>query len=410
MTPLRAHRGRPTLLHVSIYRFGRRHHPALFRHIVGLAPYFRSIVLSGANVGYFPESDPDDDRVAAESGIAVHPLEQGLPALGDPAILAALVENLAERHGRIDALIGHLNGAARAVHLGRCLSAPVLATFHGNDANFEITDPKYGPDYARLRAAPAARYLAVAGNLADRLLAFGMAPERTFVHHLGVDLERFPCPEPRPRGRAPRIVMVGSFRRQKGHEMAIRGFAQFARTCPGASLHLIGLGNASEHFRLRDELVALAHRLGVAGAVHFHGAVPVDDLPRRLADADIAVQTSVFIPEDRQVEGVPNAILEAMAMGLPVVATRHGGIPEAVLHERTGLLVDEHDVAGLAAALARLAADPALAARLGRAGRERVRAEFELGQQCAGLAGHVHGMIADYAAMDPGERAAAWGA
>jgi glycosyltransferase involved in cell wall biosynthesis len=81
-----------------------------------------------------------------------------------------------------------------------------------------------------------------------------------------------------------------------------------------------------------------------------------------------------------------------------------------VLHERTGLLVDEHDVAGLATALARLAADPALAARLGRAGRERVRAEFELGQQCAGLAGHVHGMIADYAAMDPGERAAAWGA
>ena len=202
--------------------------------------------------------------------------------------------------------------------------------------------------------------------------------------------------------------MVGNFRRPKGHAMALRGFAEFARDFPGASLHFVGQGHRPENAELRDETIALAERMGLAGAVNFPGVVPVEALPLYLAEADIGLQTSVFIPEQRQVEGIPNAILEEMAMALPVVATRHGGIPEAVHHERTGLLVEEHDSAGLARALARLAADPALRERLGRAGRALVATEFNIERQCERLAGHVHQMIADYAAMDPRQREAAW--
>jgi glycosyltransferase involved in cell wall biosynthesis len=407
MKALPARRDAPTLLHVSDYRFGRRHHPATWRHIVGLAPHFRSIVLSGGDGGYFPEGHCDDDRIAAEAGIHVHPLHQPMSALREPAVVASVVTALTQSHGPIDAIIGHLKCGAHAVHLERRLRAPILAMFHGDDANFQITGEIYGPDYRWLRAAPASRFLAVSQNLADRLLAFGMPPERTFVHHLGLELESFKPPERREAARSPRIVMVGSFRRQKGHAMAIRGFAEFFRDCPGASLHFIGQGHRPEHSRLRDELFAFAHRMGLARAVHFHGAVPVDVLPRYLADADIGLQSSVFIPDDRHVEGIPNAILEEMAMGLPVVATRHGGIPEAVLHERTGLLVEEHDIAGLANALARLAADPALRDRLGRAGREHVEAEFCIERQCAGLADHVRRMIADYAAIGAHAREAA---
>jgi len=75
-------------------------------------------------------------------------------------------------------------------------------------------------------------------------------------------------------------------------------------------------------------------------------------------------------------EGTPNSILEAAASGLPVVSTRHAGIKEAVVHDQTGFLVDEWDEAGMAAAMLRLAEDPALATRMGQAGRKHMEANY----------------------------------
>ena len=92
-------------------------------------------------------------------------------------------------------------------------------------------------------------------------------------------------------------------------------------------------------------------------------------------------------------DGTPVAVLEASATGLPVVATRHAGIPDVVLDGETGLLVDEGDVEGMAAQMIRLADDPELAARLGRAGRQRVCAEFSMEKSIAGLWSIIEGAI-----------------
>ncbi|HXW22204.1 MAG TPA: glycosyltransferase family 4 protein, partial [Rhodomicrobium sp.] len=260
------------------------------------------------------------------------------------------------------------------------------------------------PAYAGLRAAPGAFYLAVSQNLVERLIAFGMAPERTFLHHLGIDLSAHEAPD-KPDGDRPiKIVMVGVFRRQKGHQMAVRGFAEFVRRFPGASLHLIGGAAKPEHAQVEKELIALVERMGLSDSIRLRGLMTVDSVADELASADIALQTSVFIPEDRQVEGIPNSILEAMAARLPVVATRHGGIPEAVTHERTGLLVEEWDIEGLAAALSRLAADPALRRRYGLAGRRVVEERFNATRQSASMAQRINAMIEGYGRLSPGLR------
>jgi colanic acid/amylovoran biosynthesis glycosyltransferase len=93
------------------------------------------------------------------------------------------------------------------------------------------------------------------------------------------------------------------------------------------------------------------------------------------------------MPADQNQEGVPNSMLEAMATGLPVVATTHGGIPEAVTHERSGLLVPERNVEALTAALERITANPEMLRAFGAAAAETVREEFEQGKAIARLEG-----------------------
>jgi colanic acid/amylovoran biosynthesis glycosyltransferase len=187
----------------------------------------------------------------------------------------------------------------------------------------------------------------------------------------------------------------------KGHRFALEAFAGLLRKQPGATLHLYGEGP------LEAELRALAASLGVARAVHFRGVIPIEALREEFASADFALQPSVTAPDGRA-EGLPNVVLEELAMGLPVIGTRHAGIPDAVRHEESGLLVAEGDAGGLEAAMLRLAEDGALRRRLGEGARRLVEARFDarrLGEQ---LAAEVRRMAAEYRALPGAERRSAW--
>jgi len=121
----------------------------------------------------------------------------------------------------------------------------------------------------------------------------------------------------------------------------------------------------------------LATELGIAEKVEFQGVKSHAEV------AAVMKRVRAFVQHSRktrsgQSEGTPTTVLEAGASGLPVVATRHAGIPEVVLSGETGLLVDEGDVTGMADHLTRLAKDPDLAARLGAAAKDRIRAEFSM--------------------------------
>lgn len=160
------------------------------------------------------------------------------------------------------------------------------------------------------------------------------------------------------------VLMVAVLRSVKGHDIALHAFARFLAEVPDACLLLAGDGP------LRQVMGELADQLGIGAAVRFLDHR--DDIPDLLAAADCLLLTS-------RSEGIPQAVTQALGLGLPVVASAVGGVPELVIDGQTGLLVPAGDPSATAQALARLAADPALRQRLGAAGRQHARAHYSLG-------------------------------
>ncbi len=178
----------------------------------------------------------------------------------------------------------------------------------------------------------------------------------------GVDADRF-TPDETPSRQGPvRCVFVGRLVRQKGLDVLLEALGRLPES---ACLEVTIVGDGP----LRRDLTAQAARLGLDRMVRFAGWVSRADMPDLLRRAD----AFVFPSRD---EGMPNALLEAMASGLAVAATRIAGNEELVEEGETGFLVPPDDPASLAVALARLAGDRNLCWRLGRAGREKVVREY----------------------------------
>lgn len=166
-----------------------------------------------------------------------------------------------------------------------------------------------------------------------------------------------------PPSDLPHILCLGRLVRLKRFDLAIAALPAVLRAAPNARLTIAGDG--PERGALEEQVVAL----GVARSVEFTGWVAPDAVARLIATATVVVLPS-------RTEGLPAVALQAAAMGRPVVATRVGGLPEIVQDGETGLLV-ERDGDGLAAAIAALLVDPALAVRLGRAAWHRAREVFD---------------------------------
>ncbi len=219
--------------------------------------------------------------------------------------------------------------------------------------------------------------------LPDRIVTCGEAVRQRLVEECGfpagqvvsiptgIDFTRFAPARPRGEVRselgiaeeAYLVLMVGVIRSVKRHEVALRAFRTLLDTLPGARLALAGEGP------MREGMERLAAELGIAEQVRFLGHR--DDIPDLMGAADALLLTS-------RSEGVPQAVTQALGLGLPVVATAVGGVPELVRHEETGLLIPPENPTAAAEALLQLAQDPALAARLGAAGRQHALAHFSL--------------------------------
>jgi glycosyltransferase involved in cell wall biosynthesis len=176
----------------------------------------------------------------------------------------------------------------------------------------------------------------------------------------GVDLERFSS---QPRPVAGRIVALGRLAPQKRPDLAVRAFAELRAEHPAAELHFVGDGP------LRGEVEQLVEALGLQGAIKLVGQR--DDVSALLAQAACLLLASDY-------EGCPFSVLEAMAAGVPVVATSVGGVPELVEDGVTGRLVAAKSARALASAVSELLSAPERAIAMGCAGRERVQAEFTL--------------------------------
>ena len=197
-------------------------------------------------------------------------------------------------------------------------------------------------------------------------------PERLRFIGNGIDVERFhPLPRATSHDGSLTLICTARLEPVKNHPQLFEAVKQLKERGIATRLWLVGDGE------LKTEYQALCETMGIADRVEFLGYR--DDVPALLAQADVSVLTSVK-------EGIPRALLEAMAMELPVIGTRVVGTEETVRDGETGYLIEYGDAAALADQLARLAADPALRARLGKRGREVVLAEFDEAQIVESLA------------------------
>ncbi len=192
---------------------------------------------------------------------------------------------------------------------------------------------------------------------------------RVAVVRCGVDTQRF-APRPRPVNDEPLIVCVASLQPYKGHAVLVDALARVRDRGVPFRCVLVGDGE------LRASIEQLVELRGLANHVELLGARRSDEVLALLHRADIAVMPSV-VARDGQMEGIPVALMEALACEVPVIASRLSGIPELVVHERNGLLVEPGDAVELAAAIESLACDASRRDRLGSAGRARIIEVFD---------------------------------
>jgi glycosyltransferase involved in cell wall biosynthesis len=298
----------------------------------------------------------------------------GLFGLGDPFPTVALLH----AHFGPD--------GTYALPLAAALRVPLITTFHGWDvtvrpsamlASPNATIARYLLRRAALRRSGGA-FIAVSDYVRDRLLVLGFPPERVIRHYIGVDTQRFvPVPDSDPAGER-YVLSVARHAPKKGLDTLLRAFARVAPRFPDVRLVQVGRG------RLTADLHALASTLGIASRVEFAGAQPYDRV-RELMQHATAVALTSQTAADGDEEALGMVLNEASACGIPIVATRHGGIPEAVLDKETGLLAPERDVSAIGDALATLLQDPGYAKQLGRRGREFVCDAFDIRTQTAAL-------------------------
>ncbi len=247
---------------------------------------------------------------------------------------------------------------------------PAIVSFHGADVMLRPHQPEYATQLRQLfETVPLV--LARSVSLARRLEEIGCPAEKIRLNRTGIPLEEFPFTHRlMPADGEWRFVQTCRLIPKKGLKTSMEAFALFRRKHPKATFTIAGDGP------MRSELERLAAELGVGDAVTFRGFLNSSDLNALYAQSHVFLHPSE-ITEDANQEGVPNAMLEAMATGLPVVATLHGGIPEAVEHERSGFLVHERDSAALFTALEQITESSEYLQIMGRQASEGVRREFE---------------------------------
>ncbi len=292
---------------------------------------------------------------------------QSAGALGYLAMPGRRVPCVAIMHGSMQ---GELRTRLQARPWPRALA--LLAAYLPQAASFACRWRRYGP---RLAAALAPSRETAAENLRE----LGIAPQRLAVVPLGVDLDRF-APSlaagaalRRRLGIAPQaavLLVAGRLAREKGGHIALAALERLAHR--GEALHLLVAGAGRDAVWLQR----LAARAGLAAQVHFLGAVPHADLPACYNAADLCLLPSLSW------EAFPLALLEALACGRPVVASRVGSIPGLIDGREVGALVPAGDEAALATAVGELLQAPTHLESMGRAARQLAEAEFALEAMC----------------------------
>ncbi|OQW35950.1 MAG: hypothetical protein A4E19_15960 [Nitrospira sp. SG-bin1] len=214
-------------------------------------------------------------------------------------------------------------------------------------------------------------FLPVCEFLKERLIQEGCEQKKIVVHHSGIDCSKF---EYIQRERGPgdpiKVLTIARLIEKKGVAFAVEAVSHLLSKGEKIDYSIVGDG------ALREELQQLIKSMGIERQVRLLGWKTHEEVKRLLEESHVLVAPSLTSESGDQ-EGIPNAIKEAMATGLPVISTFHSGIPELVADGVSGLLVPERDAVSLAEALAQLMSHPEICNRMGKAGRMHVEQGFD---------------------------------
>jgi colanic acid/amylovoran biosynthesis glycosyltransferase len=251
---------------------------------------------------------------------------------------------------------------------------PSLVSFHGADVLVDMQKPAYRRATEEMLSL-VRRVLVRSDSLRQAVIDLGCAPEKIEIQRAGIPLADFPFRERSIPGDGRwRLLQAGRLIEKKGLKTTLHAFARFRKEFPAARLTIAGEGPQLE------ELQSLARELQIDGAVDFAGFVSQEELRELLYSSHIFLHPSETGRDGNQ-EGVPNSMLEAMASGLLVFATRHGGIPEAIENKVSGILVNEREYRALGDALIDCAKDSARLTAMGHAASESVAKNFNQTEQ-----------------------------
>jgi len=280
-------------------------------------------------------------------------------------------------------------GGALALPIARYAGIPLVVTFHGGDAtkdkHFESRRliPTIFQRRRKALAEEAETIFCVSKFVRDRLIARGFPPAKLQTHYLGIDIPaEVALP---PLGTSTTVLFVGRLVEKKGVDVLMDAMAQARATHPPLTLTIVGDGP------LRAELKRRAAAIDVP--VDFRGWLKPEEVHAAIRRALLLAVPS-RTAGDGDAEGLPTVIMEAMALGIPVVASNHAGIPEIISHGVTGLLVPENDAPALAEAIGAIYRDQDLARRLRGEAYADVRARFDAERQSALLEQHLLDIIA----------------
>ena len=268
---------------------------------------------------------------------------------------------------QVQVILGeYLNYAFSYFKLSQQLDIPYFAHAHGADVSICLRKKKWRKKYQEYQQA--AGIITMNQISRKRLIDLGIHESKIHVIPYGVDTPNEPLK--RKENEVIRCLAVGRMVGKKAPILLLESFRQATKEYPNLHLDYVGAGDLLpavqqfiDAFELKDKVI-------------LHGQQPNEFVLQLMKKADIFLQHSIVDPDSGDEEGLPVAILEAMGYCLPVVSTRHAGIPESVLEEETGLLTDEGNVKEMAQHIVALGQDFDLRQQMGLAGWQRVKEFF----------------------------------